>query len=215
VAIATSYYFDVDGTSTDYYKIRFFDGSNYSGYSDPFLGTADADMFVRTVNAVTLLGTLGAVGPDSSNNFIVFGMKINQNVAEALIDEAYEYTTELIGETAIAATDSNTVRRVKGFVSRYSALKILGVLNGVAITTHFNYSSGGLNVQKPLIGQMASLMNFYKLETRKWQKILLSRAIVTTGASVSAGSSDLQLSIMSEYDEDSGISVVSYDAENL
>jgi hypothetical protein len=143
-------------------------------------------------------------------------MKINQNVAEALVDEAYEYTTELIGETGIAATDSNTVRKVKGFVSRYSALKILGVLNGVAITTHFNYSSGGLNIQKPVIGQMVALMEFYKIETRKWQKLLLSRAIVTTGAVVSAGSSDLSLAIPNEQSpEGSGISVIGYDQPNL
>jgi hypothetical protein len=217
VAITVSSFFDINGSGTTWYRIRFHDSVNavYSDYSTPILGTVDTDQFTRTVSAIQILGTLNAVGPDSSNNFIVFGMKINQNVAEALVDEAYEYTTELIGETAIASTDSNTVRKVKGFVSRYSALKILGVLNGVGITTHFNYSSGGLNVQKPLIGQMSALMDFYKLETRKWQKLLLSRAIVTSGSSVSAGSSDLRLAILNEESPESGVSVISYDAKNL
>lgn len=207
VAIATSYYFDIDGTSTNYYKIRFYDSSalTYSDYSTPIIGTTDTDVFSHTVKAVTILGTLGAIGPDSNNDYSIFGMKLNQTVAESIVEQVYDYTAELIGDDAMTSTDTSTIRKIKGFVSAYSALKILDVLNGIAITTHFNYSSGGLNVQKPVIGQMAAMTARYSKETNKWRRLILTRGKVNS-------STDLQLTLINEVEPSgSGIQRISYD----
>ncbi len=218
IAITTSHYFDPFGFSTDYYKIRFYDSVNnvYSDYSTPLAGTVNTDVFSNTVKAITVLGTLGAEGPDTNNDYRIYGMKINQNVAEAIVEQVYDYTSEMVGDSRMVSTNIADTRPIKGFIINYSALKILGVLNGIGITKHFNYTSGGLNIQKPFVGQMAAMMEFYKGEARRWQKTLLTRAVITTGASISPGSGDLQFAIINEAaPEGSGIAIVSFDAKNL
>jgi len=219
VAISISYYFDPYGLTTDYYKIRFFDSTNnvYSDYSDAMPGTPDStitgqaenDIFKRTLTGINILGTLGASGPDSNGNFTLFGMLIHQNVAESIVRQCYNYTTELVGESTMVLTDNSTVRKVEGFVSNYSALRILGILNGVVITTHFNYTSGGLNIQKPAVSQMKALMDVYSWECRRWQKLLLTRGIVSK-------QTDLNMSIINEQEPTgSGITVITFDSVNL
>jgi hypothetical protein len=218
VAIATSYYFDIYGLSTDYYKIRFFDSVNnvYSNYSDAMLGETDPqltgqtnnDILKRTLTGVNILGTLGATGPDSTGNFTLFGMTIHQNVAESIVRQCYNYTTELVGEPKMISALATDIRQLSGFITSYSALRILGVLSGVAITTHFNYSSGGLNIQKPVVGQMRAMLDLYAWECRRWQKLLLTRSHVGT-------QTDLDLSVINETSADSGITYVSYDFPNI
>jgi len=207
IAIATSTFFDVDGTSTNYYKIRFYSSTDlvYSSFSTPMLGITEADQYTRLINAVTILGTLGAVGPDANNNFSIFGMSINQNVVEAIVDQVYDYTTELIGEGQMASTEATIIRRIKGFISTYSAVKILTVLTGISITVHFNYTSGGLNIQKSAVSQMASMMTQYTIESNRWRKLLLTRAIVSK-------QTDLDLTLINEQEpEGSGIQQITYD----
>ena len=209
IAIATSNYYDPTGGATDLYRIRFYDSINfyYSEYSTPTTATPDTDVLKHTINAITVLGTLGAIGPDSSGNFTLFGMKINQNVAESIVEQAYLYTEELIGSSAIV--EVSNANKVNGFVMDYSALRIIGVLNGIAITTHFNYSSGGLNIQKPVIGQMAALMDFYRQSVNRWRKLLLSRGKVATV-------NDLDMSVINERaPQGSGVKIVTYDQPNL
>lgn len=211
VAIATSTYFDINGTSSSWYRIRFYDSSQliYSDYSTPLQGTTDTNVFKYNITAVTVLGTLGANGPDSNNDYTLFGMKINQNVAQSIVEQCYNYTTELIGESAIIQTDNSTVRKVTGFVTNYSALRILGILAGVSITTHFNYSAGGLNIQKPAVGQIRAMLDMYSWETRRWSKLLLTRSRVST-------QTDMDMSIINEQEpEGSGIAIITYDAKNL
>ncbi len=214
-AITDSTYFDPQGTTSTWYRIRFYDTTNdvNSAYSTVMRGTSDIDSFTHTIDTITILGTLGASGPDTDDNFTLYGMKINQSVAESIVSQCYEYTTELIGAAAIVATDASTVRKVRGFVSNYAALRILGILNGVAITKHFNYSSGGLNIQKPVVGQMAAMMEYYKGEVNRWRKLLLTRAIVDTGTY--AAPSDLELAIPNAKEEDSTVKVVGYDSASV
>jgi len=218
-AISDSTYFDVNGLSTSWYRIRFYDSSAavFSDYSDalqgeedtPITGQTENDILKRTITAVNILGTLGASGPDTSGNYSLFGMSIHQNVAEAIVRQCYDYTTELIGEDAIVETDRNTIRKVSGFVSNYSALRILGILAGVSITTHYNYTSGGLNIQKPAVSQIKAMLDIYSWETRRWSKLLLRRSVVSTP-------SDVTLSIINEEEPaGSGITYVSYDSPNL
>jgi len=213
VAIATSYYFDIDGTSTHYYKIRFFDSSAsvYSSYSDPIVGTADNinnDLFTRTVNAITLLGTLGAVGPDSSANYTLYGMTINQNVAEELISQAYDYCAELVGDDRMASVATADTRPINGFLKTYSALLILNVLNGQAINMAFNYNVNGYSIQKPVVAQLKETIATTKLNLRKWQKILLTRYAVGENPG-------MDMTIINETEEDSGIEYVTVDAPSL
>lgn len=218
VAIATSNYYDVDGTTTDWYKIRFYSSTElaYSVYSDPLQGVSETvltgqsenDILSRTITGVSVLGSLGALGPDSSGNYELFGMAIHQNVAESLVRQVYNYTTELVGEPKMISTLAADIRQLSGFITSYSALRILGVLSGVAITTHYNYSSGGLNIQKPVVGQMKAMLDLYGWETRRWQKLLLTRSHVGT-------QTDLDLSVINETSADSGITYVSYDYPNL
>jgi len=213
--IADSTYFDINGTSTSWYKIRFYDSVTltFSDYSSPMQGVsetlltgeAENTILVNSINSVSLMSSMGATGP-VSGQYTIFGMAIHQNTVEALVSQAYDYTTELIGEGAIVATDTSTVRKIKGFISSYAAIRILAVLTGTSITTHFNYTSGGLNIQKPAVSQMAAMVVQYTAENNRWRKLLLTRAIVTTTTA------DLQLSIINEADPiGSGIQRVSYD----
>jgi hypothetical protein len=215
VLIAISNYFDIDGTSTSWYKIRFYDSAAliYSEYSDAIQGVSTAtltgqatnDILLRTITGVNILGALGAIGPDSNGNYTLFGMSLHQNTAEMIVSQCYDYTTELIGEDAITDTTPSIIRRVRGFVSNYSALRILAILAGVSITKHFNYTSGGLNVQKPAVSQMRAMLEHYAWETRRWQKLLLTRAVVET-------QDDLNLYIINEEAPiGSGITFISYD----
>ena len=217
-AIADSTYFDVTGTSSHWYKIRFYDSVNgvYSDYSAALQGEADTvltgqttnDIFKRTVSAVDVLGTLGASGPDSSGNYSIFGMSINQAVAEAIVRQCYNYTTELVGEARMVSSVSTDIRPINNFISSYSSLRILGILAGVSITTHYNYTSGGLNIQKPAVSQIKAMLDLYSWETRRWSRILLTRSHVET-------QTDLDMDIINETETDSGITYISYDYPNL
>ncbi len=217
-AIADSTYFDVNGTSTSWYKIRFYDSANgvYSDYSAALQGEVDTvltgqstnDIFKRTVTAVDVLGTLGASGPSSTGDYTVFGMAINQAVAEAIVRQCYNYTTELVGESRMVSSLGTDVRPINGFISSYSALRILGILAGVSITTHYNYTSGGLNIQKPAVSQIKAMLDLYSWETRRWSKILLTRAHVET-------QTDLDMSVINETSNKSGVTYISYDYPNL
>jgi hypothetical protein len=219
VLIAISNFFDINGSATDYYKIRFYDSValTYSEYSDPLLGVSDInltgqatnDILSRTITGINILNTLGAIGPDSSGLYLLFGMKVHQNTAEAITRQCYDYCTDLIGESAMVMTDSSSIRKINGFVSNYAALRILAILAGVSITTHFNYTSGGLNIQKPAVSQIAALLAHYSWETRRRQKILLTRGIV--GIQV-----DLQMDMLNEASPiGSGIQKITFDFPSI
>ncbi len=215
VLIATSNYFDINGTSSSWYKIRFYDSVNlvYSEYSTALQGVSESvitgqstnDILNRTITSVNILGAMGALGPDSSGNYTLFEMAVSQNTAEAIVQQCYDYCTELIGEAAMISTDSSQIRRIKGFVSNYAALRILGILNGVGIYTHFNYTSLSVNIQKPLVSQMAAMITQYTIETNKWRKLLLTRGLV-------GKQTDLELDIINETPfTGSGITKISFD----
>lgn len=219
-AISDSTYFDVNGLTTDWYKIRFFDSVNSvaSGYSESLQGTTELvitgqatnDILKRTITGVNILGSLGASGPDTDGNYNLFGMKIHQNVAEATVRQCYNYCTELIGESRMVLTDNNSVRQIEGYITSYAALRILGILAGVSITTHYNYTLGGFNVQKPAVSQIAAMMDLYRDETKRWSKVLLTRGIATTGPT------NLSLAIINEQaPQGSGIMIVTFDAVSL
>jgi len=162
-----------------------------------------------------VLANLGNPSFNSTTSvYTIYGMKMPITSLSMQIEVAYDYVYELIGSSAIAL-DTN-YNKIKLFMADYATLRTLNVLNGVAITTHFNYSSGGLNIQKPVIGMMAAMIDQYKIQMKSSKKTLLTRAVVTTGAVVSAGSSDLSLAIPNEESpEGSGISVIGYDQPNL
>jgi len=134
------------------------------------------DVIDKTVTAVTILGTLGAIGPDACGNYDIFGMSISQQVAEKAVEQAYNYVEELLGTTKMS--DIRYLYRIEGFVSDFSALRILAILVGISIPTHFNFTAGGLNIQKPIVGQMRQLIESYTYSCKRWQKLLLSRGIV-------------------------------------
>ena len=208
VAISTSNYYDSEGTSTSWYKIRFYDSVNliYSEYSNPLQGTIfSREMLDRTVTAVTVLGTLGAIGPDSCGNYSIFGMAISQQVAEKAVEQSYNYAEALIGETKM--TDSAYAYRVEGFVSDFSALRILAILCGISIPSHFNFSAGGLNVQKPVVGQMKQTIDMYMYSCKRWQKMLLTRGIMNK-------QTDLSMYPLNEYSPAlSGNVYITYDGQ--
>jgi len=127
------------------------------------------------------------------------------------IETAYDYVYELLGASAL--TQSANYNKIKLFMADVATLRVLGTLEGQVITKHFNYSSGGLNVQKPAVGQMATMVEHYKSEVSKWRKMLLTRAHVDTGTySVPA---DLEISIPNAKEEDSDVKVVTYDSASL
>lgn len=208
--ITDTNYYDATGTSSHWYRIRFYDGVNglYSEYATPTQGSAILrDVFDRTVTAVTVLGTLGACGPNDAGNYDVYGMEINQQVAEMSVRQAYNYAESLVGVNAM--TDAAYATRVEGFVSDYAALRILAILCGISIPTHFNFTSAGLNIQKPVSGQMKQAIEMYMYSCKRWQKTLLKRGYVSKPT-------DLQVLFPNERPpRGSGILEVTYDGQSV
>jgi len=143
--------------------------------------------------------------------YTIYEMPLHIIALSGAIEIAFDYVTELLGATAL--TDPLNYNKIKLFMSDYATLRILGTLQGTAITTHFNYSSGGLNVQKPLIGSMAAMVEHYTKQCSLWRKMLLTRVHVNTGTY--AVPADLELSIPNRKDEDSDIKIISFDSTSV
>lgn len=166
------------------------------------------------VNAIVLSNLGNPTFTTSTSTYTIYGMKMPITSLAMQIEVAYDEVYELLGSGAVV--ESSNYNKIKLFMADYSTLRVLNILQGTAITTHFNYSAGGLNIQKPVIGMMESMIAQYKSQVMSSKKKLLTRAIITTGATVSPGSSDLSLAIPNEEEpEGSGISVISYDQKNL
>lgn len=164
---------------------------------------------MRAETTAMVLGNLGNPAfSTTTSNYTVYGMQLHITSLATQIETAFDYVQELIGVTAM--TEAGNYNKIKLFMSDYATLRILGTLQGTAITTHFNYTSGGLNIQKPLVGQMAAMVEHYKGEVSKWRKLLLTRSVVTTGPI------NLELSIPNEEEPaGSGIAIITYDSQNM
>ncbi len=164
---------------------------------------------VRASVNMQVLANLGnPVLDNSTNNYTIYNMKISDVSVSTHVEVAWNYVSELIGITAMS--EPTNFNKIKLFMADYATLRVLGTLQGTAITTHFNYTSGGLNIQKPLVSQMAAMVEHYKGEVGKWRKLLLTRAVVTTGPI------NLELSIPNEQEpEGSGVAIITYDSVNM
>jgi hypothetical protein len=162
---------------------------------------------IRTDVNTVLMANFANPVLDVNNNYKIYGMTIPAVTISGQIEASFDYVSELLGDGAMVAPSN--YRKIVGFMADYASLLLLDVMDGLIITTHFNYSSGGLNVQKPAVGQMASLHEKYTKRCNRWRKILLTRAIV-------AKPSDLDMFIINEEAPvGSGIELVTYDAPNL
>ncbi len=110
----------------------------------------------------------------------------------------------LLGPSATSWVLANNQTVIKGAVRDFSALRVLATLAGISIPTHFNYSSGGLNVQKPVVSQLKQMIELYMISCRQWQKILLRRGFVLK-------QTDLTFLPINENPVGSGNTFVTYD----
>ena len=147
----------------------------------------------------------------STSIYTVYGMPLHITSLAIQIEIAFDYVTELLG--AAALTTPSNYNKIKLFLGDVATLRVLGTLQGQAMIKHFNYSSGGLNIQKPVVSQMTAMVEHYKSEVSKWRKMLLTRAHVDTGTY--SIPSDLELSIPNAKEEDSDVKVVTYDSASL
>ena len=171
----------------------------------------DIEPLRAEVNALVLANLGNPSFSTTTSNYTVYGMPLSITSLGLQVEVAYDYVYELLGSSAVA--DADNYNKIKLFMTDYATLRVLGTLEGQVITKHFNYSAGGLNIQKPAVGQMAAMVEHYKASVKKWQKLLLTRAIVDRGTY--ATQSDIDLEIPNESDDDSGIKTVYYDAPNL
>ncbi len=163
------------------------------------------------VNALVLANLGNPSFSTTTSNYTVYGMPLSITSLGLQIEVAFDYVTELLGASAL--TQSVNYNKIKLFMADVATLRVLGTLEGQVITKHFNYSSGGLNIQKPAVGQMAVMVEHYKSEVSRWRKMLLTRAIVDTGTF--AIPSDLELSIPNAKEEDSTVKVITYDSASV
>lgn len=167
---------------------------------------------LRAEVTALVLANLGSPSfSTTTSNYTVYGMPLHITSLSMQIEVAYDDVYELLGASAL--TDSLNYNKIKLYMADFATLRVLGVLEGHVITKHFNYSSGGLNVQKPAVGQMAAMVAHYKSEVAKWRKRLLTRVIVNTGTYTTPN--DLLISIPNESDDETGIKVISYDSGSL
>jgi len=139
--------------------------------------------------------------------YTIYGMPLHSIALSGAIEIAFDYVTELLG--AIALTDPLNYNKIKLFMSDFATLRVLGTLQGQVITKHFNYSSGGLNIQKPAVGQMATMVEHYTRQCSLWRKMLLTRAHVDTGPN------NLEIAIPNEKIAGSGIMTINYDSASV
>lgn len=159
------------------------------------------------VNSVVLSNLGNPSFSTTTSVYTVYGMSLHITSLAMQIEIAYDYVYELLG--AAALTEPTNYNKIKLFMADFATLRVLGTLEGQVITKHFNYSSGGLNIQKPAVGQMAAMVEHYKGEVARWRKLLLTRAHVDTGPA------NLELAIPNEKTEGSGIAVITYDSASL
>jgi len=162
-------------------------------------------------NAVLLANLGNPVYTQTTREYNIYGMKISSTSISMQIETAWDYVEELLGTAAMI--EPTNYNKIKLFVADYATLRVLGTLQGTAITTHFNYSSSGLNVQKPLIGSMSAMVEHYTKQCSLWRKMLLTRSHVSTGTY--AVPADLELSIPNRKDEDSDIKIISFDSTSV
>lgn len=162
---------------------------------------------IRPVTTAMVLENLGNPTLDANNNYTVFGMSISSSSIAMQIENAYDYVSELVGDTNMS--DSSYYKKIRGFIADYATLRIFGTLAGISIPTHFNYTVGGLNIQKPVVSQMRTAIEMYMYSCKRWQKALLRRGVVNK-------LSDLEISIPNEKPPtSSGILEIRYDAQSL
>lgn len=156
-----------------------------------------------------VLGNLGnPLYSSTTNDYTVYGMSLPAVSLGLQVEVAYDYVLELLG--AAALTEPTNYNKIKLFMADFATLRVLGTLEGQVITKHYNYTSGGLNIQKPAVGQMAAMVEHYKGEVARWRKLLLTRAHVDTGPA------NLELAVPNERSpEGSGVAVITYDSKSL
>ena len=163
------------------------------------------------VNMLVLSNLGNPVYTQTTREYNIYGMKISSTSISMQIEIAFDYCLELLGVAALI--EPTNYNKIKLFMSDYATLRVLGTLQGIAITTHFNYSSSGLNVQKPLIGSMAAMIEHYTKQCSLWRKMLLTRSHVSTGTYTVPA--DLDLSIPNRKNEDSDIKIISFDSTSV
>lgn len=160
------------------------------------------------VNAVLLSNLGNPTFSTTTSNYTVYGMPLHITSLAMQIETAYDYVYELLGSSAL--TVPGNYNKIKLFMADFATLRVLGTLQGQVITKHFNYSSGGLNIQKPAVGQMAAMVEHYTKQVSLWRKMLLTRAIIDKGPS------DLEVTIPNEKEpQGSGIMVIGYDSASV
>jgi hypothetical protein len=159
-------------------------------------------------NAIVLSNFGNPTFSTTTSSYTIYGMTLHITSLAMQIEMAFDYVYELLG--AAALTEPTNYNKIKLFLADFATLRVLGTLQGQVITKHFNYSSGGLNVQKPAVGQMAAMVEHYTKQVSLWRKMLLIRAIIDKGPS------DLEIAIPNEKDpEGSGIMVIDYDSASV
>jgi len=158
-------------------------------------------------NAIVLANLGSPTFSATTNNYTVYGMPLSITSLGMQIEMAYDYVYELLGSAAL--TEQTNYNKIKLFMADFATLRVLGTLQGQVITKHFNYSSGGLNIQKPAVGQMATMVEHYTKQCSLWRKMLLTRAHVDTGPN------NLEIAIPNEKIAGSGIMTINYDSASV
>jgi len=158
-------------------------------------------------NAIVLANLGSPTFSTTTNNYTVYGMPLSITSLGMQIEMAFDYVYELLGSAAL--TEPTNYNKIKLFMADFATLRVLGTLQGQVIIKHFNYSSGGLNVQKPAVSQMNALVEHYTKQVSLWRKMLLTRAIVDKGPA------DLDMAIPNEKIAGSGIMTINYDSASV
>ena len=94
---------------------------------------------------------LNATGPDTSNNYTVFGLQINGVAINAIIDDV----NTLIGNASKAQPSNSAYEYGIVAAKALACMHVLVVASGGSVTDANNYQVGDLSVQKATVTQMA------------------------------------------------------------
>ncbi len=161
------------------------------------------------VSVSEIVQLLNGTGPDGNSQYTIFGERIYGTMIDRAISISNNYIYMLLGADTTVWAEAGRQTVIKGAIRDFAILRVLATACGVSIPTHYNYTAGGLNIQKPVVSQLRQMLDMYIYSCKRWQRLLLT----THGVSAQT---DLVLVPINEQNPPSSTPTqVTYDSQSI
>jgi len=130
-----------------------------------------------------VIGFLNATGPDSNNNYLVYGLSVSGNSAQAYVDHANTYIGSLV--PSVTSTDPRYSFAQLAALD-LACLAVLVVASGGMLLGAADYKLGDLFVTKGAIGKF-SFQSAVQSFQDSFKRNIVNLSTVAIGASARLG----------------------------